>query len=290
MIQFDSILQAFNYVFENKKITTLSMPGSIFPWFYADEIREAIGFNNDNTHMTRYMDHQDEYIAILSISNEIINQTTPLETPNLGVSSLHGGARQIMLISLPGIFELLRHIRATENNKVGEFWYWINNVILPTLYYNPQIVQELNRLQTENIELQQKARLKPMIEIIDKSQYPYNDYENMKRYFQEVQPYVTLGQAVVAGEYDITIDMLAKILIDNGYPTGSVKLREEMREDGFLCKYNPVYNYPIQDMITKGFMHICNDGTRYYTYITPKGQEFFINYYLNKLKSKTNIQ
>ena len=48
MTQFDSISQALDYMFDGKKITTLNMPGSIYPWFIVDDIRKAIGFNSDN--------------------------------------------------------------------------------------------------------------------------------------------------------------------------------------------------------------------------------------------------
>jgi len=72
MIQFDSILQAFDYMFNGKKITTLNMPGSMLPWFYVDEIREAIGYTNNNTHMTRYMDYKDEYLAVLKFQRLVL--------------------------------------------------------------------------------------------------------------------------------------------------------------------------------------------------------------------------
>jgi len=194
-----------------------------------------------------------------------------------------------MIISLPGIFELLRHIRATENNRVAEFWYWINNTILPQLYYNPQIVQELNRLQAENINLRQKCNNKPMTEIIDKTRYPYCDYEAIKQYVKESKPYIVLGK-VVATENDlITIDILAHILSANGYPTGTNRMYEELRNDGFLNKYNGLYNHPSQYSIDNGLMTWCSitDSTGTYTkvFVTPKGQKFFINYYMNKLSN-----
>jgi len=104
------------------------------------------------------MDHRDEYIAVLVISNDSVNLTGTSEkddyTPNKYSPT-------VMIISLPGIFELLRHIRATENNRVAEFWYWINNTILPQLY-NPQIVQELNRLQND-IDINLKFDINPVL-------------------------------------------------------------------------------------------------------------------------------
>ena len=276
---FNSLQQALQYAFKGLPFRMVFPTNNINdPYFIGLELLPIFG-ERDSFNLTRSL-AEDETMTIN------INE---LPSFNEGSLEINKFTPTITLISLPGLFKLIA-IKSSRNPNVAEFDRYIRHEVLPTIWSNPEIMERINALSMENAQLRHKNSLKPMIEIIDKSQYPYNDYENMKRYFQEVQPYVTLGQAVVAGEYDITIDMLAKILIDNGYPTGSVKLREEMREDGFLCKYNPVYNYPIQDMITKGFMHICNDGTRYYTYITPKGQEFFINYYLNKLKSKTNIQ
>jgi len=273
---FNSLQQGLQYAFKGFPFRMVFPTNNINePYFIGLELLPIFEVR-DSYELTRVLS-EDETMNI---------NTNEFPAFNEGNRNPLGGNPTITLISLPGLFKLVA-VKSSRNPNVAEFDRYIRHEVLPTLWNNPEIMEQINALSMENAQLRHKINLKPMIEIIDKSQYPYNEYENMKRYFQEVQPYVALGQAIVAGEYDITIDMLAKILIDNGYPTGSVKLREEMREDGFLCKYRPVYNYPIQDMVTKGYMHICNDGTRYYTYITPEGQKFFINYYMNKLKSKT---
>lgn len=286
MIQFDSILQAFDYMFDGKKITTLNIPGSAFPWFYVDQIREAIGYKNDNHDMVKRMDHRDEYIAVLAVSDVPEKQSGTSEGNNYTPNKY---SPTIMIVSLPGIFELLRHMRASENNRVAEFWYWINNTILLQMYYNPQIVQELNRLQDETTKLKKKLDSKIMIQNVDKTRYPYCDYEAIKQYVQETKPYTVLGKAVATENDLITIDMLAHIIQSKGYPTGANRMYEELRNDGFLNKYKGLYNHPSQYVIDNGLMTWCciTDSTGTYTkvFITPKGQEFFINYYMNKLSN-----
>ena len=289
MIQFDSVLQAFDYMFGDNKITKLSMPGSIYPWFYVDEIRKAIGYNSDNNQLTRYMDHRDEYLAVLHVSELPVNLTEGSKCINNG---LNKHTSSVMIISLPGVFELLRHIRASENNRVGEFWYWMNNTILPQLYYNPQIIQELNRLQAEKIELQQKANLNLMTIPVDKSFGLAKKYEDLKRYTIANQEYINLGQMVSVSECDITIDMLAHILTSHGYPTGTIRMYEELRNDGFLCKFREKYNHPTQQAINDGILkwgvfQNSNNQPIYVVLITSYGQKVLINHYISKFNYYT---
>ena len=147
MINFTSMQQAFRHAFGEYSIDTITIPNSPHPWFLVDQIRNAIGFNGDNNHFTRYMDYKDEYLAVLTLPEMAAN----FDTPNLGASSLrtHGGARRFLLVSLPGLFELLRHISAKTSPRIGDFWYWMNNIVLPTLYYNPELVQQINDLSKQ---------------------------------------------------------------------------------------------------------------------------------------------
>ena len=147
MINFTSMQQAFRHAFGEYSIDTITIPNSPHPWFLVDQIRNAIGFNGDNNHFTRYMDYKDEYLAVLTLPEMAAN----FDTPNLGASSLrtHGGARRFLLVSLPGLFELLRHISAKTSPRIGDFWYWMNNIVLPTLYYNPQLVEQVHDLSYE---------------------------------------------------------------------------------------------------------------------------------------------
>ena len=94
------------------------------------------------------MDYRDEYLAVLTLPEMPAN----LACDNLSQannSAGHGGIRQFMIVSLPGLFELLRHISAKTSPRIGDFWYWMNNIVLPTLYYNPQLVEQVHDLSYE---------------------------------------------------------------------------------------------------------------------------------------------
>ena len=170
MHNFNNIQEALNHIFEGYNISTIKIPGTVHPWFLVDQIRNAIGSNaRNNTEFTMYMEHRDEYLAVLTLPNLLDN----LQDDNLSCfrSTANGGARRFLIISFPGLFELLRHINAKTSPRVSDFWYWLNNIVLPELYYSPEITEELV----------DRSKKRVMCYTIDKSRYPYNEYENMRR-------------------------------------------------------------------------------------------------------------
>ena len=66
-VQGDSIQQAVGYIFDNKPITIINLPNSSYPWFIADEIRNALEYELNNSHMIRSLRFKDETVATLSI-------------------------------------------------------------------------------------------------------------------------------------------------------------------------------------------------------------------------------
>ena len=109
----------------------------------------------------------------------------------------------------------------------------------------------------------------------------------MKTQIENDKEFTELGKCVSEYADNISIGALAGILAQNGYPTGEHKLAEELRNDGFLCKFGANYNKPYQKFINAGIMTICytNESCSTWTpMITNKGIQYFVNFYINKMR------
>ncbi len=111
---------------------------------------------------------------------------------------------------------------------------------------------------------------------------------------EEDAPKVLFADAVTASKRSILVGELAKILKQNGHDTGQNRLFAELREQGYLqsCK-GERYNQPTQMAMELGLFELKKtainnpDGTSRVcttTKVTPKGQQYFITRYLNKVE------
>ena len=109
MINFTSMQQALDFMFDGKKLSVVYLPNDPYRWYFVDEIRNILEFKKDNYEFTKNLIFRDRVIAVLNLGNE---QLVCFHT-NDGVANNQagrGGIRQFMIISEPGLFELLRHI------------------------------------------------------------------------------------------------------------------------------------------------------------------------------------
>ena len=146
MVNFESVQSALDFIFEGKHLTAISIPNSQYPWFFVDEIRNILEFKKDNYEFTKNLNFRDQVIAILNLSNlQQIGYPT-----NDGVSDYlanrHPEARSFMIISEPGLYELL--VRS-HMPKALVFQQWLFFTVLPTLRANPQLVQQVHDLSYE---------------------------------------------------------------------------------------------------------------------------------------------
>lgn len=105
------------------------------------------------------------------------------------------------------------------------------------------------------------------------------------------KPKVIFADAVASSESSILIGELAKLISQNGYDIGQNRLFSWMRENGFLIKKKgELFNLPTQRSADMGLMEVKKrtinnaDGsirTTRTTKITGKGQQYFINHFLD---------
>lgn len=114
--------------------------------------------------------------------------------------------------------------------------------------------------------------------------------EGLLRDVEWMKPKEIFADAVACSQTSILIGDLAKILKQNGIKTGQKRLFETLRAEGFLIKGGSSKNMPTQKSMemelfeVKEGTYVDSSGrniTTKTTKVTGKGQQYFINYFLN---------
>ena len=105
---------------------------------------------------------------------------------------------------------------------------------------------------------------------------------------EEDRPMTEFGLAISTSEGCVSVAQLAAMLCQKGVDTGEHRLFAEMREDGFLNSSGMYYNKPAQRYLEnkmmeyKVFKNKFNNKVTFQPLITPKGIQYFMDYYLRK--------
>lgn len=115
--------------------------------------------------------------------------------------------------------------------------------------------------------------------------------EEQTAQIEEMKPKAIFADAVATSHTSILIGDLAKILKQNGVETGQKRLFEWLRENGYLSKRKGTeWNSPTQKSMNLGLFEVKettamnpDDSVRINktTKVTGKGQQYFINKFLN---------
>lgn len=108
---------------------------------------------------------------------------------------------------------------------------------------------------------------------------------------QRMKPKEIFADAVATSDTSILIGDLAKILRQNGYPTGQKRLFQQLREEGFLIKSGSSRNMPTQKAMERKLFEVKEttinnpDGSiriTKTTKVTGTGQNYFVNRFLTR--------
>lgn len=180
------------------------------------------------------------------------------------------------------LYRLITHSKLPNAEK---FESWVFDEVLPSIrktggyIYGEEIMNEDQLIMATMNVLNKK---------IEKLQI-----ENSKQtqLIEEQKPKVLFADSVCASESSVLIGELAKILKQNGIDIGQNRLFHWLRENGFLIKSGESKNLPTQKGMNlelfeiKERTHFNPDGSSILTRttkITPKGQIYFINKFLNQ--------
>ena len=131
MIIFNSIQEGLQYLFSdecgNSQVTPVYPNGDLNdPWFYVHEIATCLNYNSNISNMIRGL--PDNLVGMYNL--------------HMNLSDGRQQVRQVLIISLPGLMELIGKSRAS---RAEQFRSWVYGVLIPGLYKHPEIVHQLNK-------------------------------------------------------------------------------------------------------------------------------------------------
>lgn len=246
--------------FGDVRVTTINGE----PWFVAVDVCRVLEIGNSRQAVARLDDDEKGVIS----------------------TDTHGGEQKVQCVNEPGLYSL---VLGSRKPQAKEFKRWITHEVIPSIrkhgaYMTPETIEKvlfdpdfIIRLATD-LKTERELRIK------------------LERKVEEDAPKVLLAEQVSASHDSIMVKQLAHILTQNGFEVGQNELFARLRFDGYLCMARGKrWNTPTQMAIEKGLFDVQENpyhtrhGIRlsYTTYVTPRGQKYFLDRYVNKL-SDTN--
>lgn len=246
-------LQLFQ--FEDNQIRTVSSNGII--WFSAPDVTNALKLTNTT-------------VALKSLDGDEVTKF------NLG-----GLSGETNFISEPGLYKL---IGASRKPAAKRFNRWVTHEVLPSIrkhgaYMTPETIEKAIYNPDFIINLATKLKDEQA-----KTAALTADNETMK-------PKALFADAVATSHTSILIGDLAKLIRQNGVDIGQNRLFAWLREHGYLIGSGDRRNMPTQRAMDLGLFDIKErtfqnpDGSvriTKTTKVTGKGQQYFINKFLQK--------
>lgn len=227
------------------------------PLFLAKDVAEWIEY--DTSSINKMLNNVDE--------TEKVRKNVP--TP--------GGNQEMWFLTEDGLYEVLM---LSRKQIAKEFKKQIKE-ILKTIRKNGMYVTE-RLLDNPDLAIQAFTKLKEERE----------KRKELEAKIEEQKPQVLFANTVKSSYTSILVGELAKILTQGGFKTGQNRLFDLLRKDGFLIsRQGTDYNMPTQKSMELGLFEIKEstvnnpDGSIRISKtpkVTGKGQEYFINRFLNR--------
>jgi anti-repressor protein len=207
-----------------------------------------------------------------------------------------GRAQDTRIIPESDIYRLI--IKAADQSrnpeikeKAARFEKWIFEEVLPSIrkhgtYLTKEKAEEfINNPDT-------------IISLLNVIKEKDEENERLQNKIEDDKPKVAFADALASSQCSIPIGDFAKILQSNGIDIGPNHLFERLRDAGLLIKRKCTdRNSPTQKAMKLGIFSI-NESTTLHpdggvtlsrsTKITPKGQRYLINFFLDKGRRKKN--
>lgn len=248
----NTIVKVFeNQKFGNLRVVTDEKTGN--PLFCAKDVALALGYRNTKDAISKHC----KGVAI----------RYPLSTS--------GGTQTVRFITEGDMYRL---IASSKLEGAQRFESWVFDEVLPSIRRDGGYM--VSREDESPEETMARAIL-----------IAQSTIERQKKRIAEMRPKEIFADAVSASHTSILVGELAKLLSQNGYPTGQNRLFAQLREEGYLMKGGSSKNMPTQKSRELGLIEIKEttitnpDGTIRVTKtpkVTGKGQVYFINRYCGK--------
>lgn len=248
-------LLVFSY--EGKEVRTIQRNGE--PWWVLKDVCDVLELSNSRMVSDR-LDEDEKGVSIIDTL---------------------GGKQELTVISESGLYNVILLSRKPEARK---FKRWVTHEVLPQIrkhgaYITTSKLEEIMNDPDSWIKLLTTLKEERL------------EKERLQLQASEDKPKVIFADAVSVSDGTILIGELAKILKGNGMDIGQNRLFERLRQNGFLIKRKGTdYNAPTQKAMELGLFRVKETAITHSdghvtisktTKVTGKGQQYFINYFLN---------
>lgn len=251
-------------IFNNPQFGSFRTAGnSDNPLFCAVDVARALGYANP---AKAVIDH--------------CKGVTILETPTAG------GVQAMKYIPEPDVYRLIFKSNAPNAEKFNTYFA---EEVLPTIRKHgmyataekiEQMLQDPENMIKVLTTLKEEREQRIAAEAKATQLQAIND---------EQRPKVVFADAVIGSEGSCLIGELAKILAQNGIKIGANRLFDWLRENHYLGTSGEYYNIPNQRYVEQGLFELKKNTysvngtmqTRTTPKVTTKGQQYFINKFLN---------
>ncbi|HEN0425030.1 phage antirepressor KilAC domain-containing protein [Streptococcus agalactiae] len=253
--------------FKGQEVRTVTIDNE--PYFVGKDVAEILGYTNSKDALKNHVDSDDKQILQRS-------QNATLEIPNRGLT----------IINESGVYNLIFAAAKQSANpeikeKAQKFKRWVTSEVLPTIrkhgmYATDELLDNPDFAIATLQKLKEEREAKKLLEA----------------QIEADRPKVLFADAVSASKSSCLIGELAKILKQNGIDIGQNKLFQWLRANGYLIsRRGESWNQPTQKSMQLGLFELKktainhSDGhttTNVTPKVTGKGQQYFINKFLNQ--------
>lgn len=249
-------IQIFNY--NDYEIRTIQRDGG--PWFV---LRDVCG------------------VLALGTPARVAERLDGDEVSQTHIIDSIGREQETTIINESGLYHV---ILRSDKPEAKPFRRWVTSEVLPSIrrhgiYATPDTVEKLLADPDTTIKLLETIKQERAARVALEAQTEAD------------KPKVLFADAVSASHTSILVGDLAKLLRQNGVEIGQNRLFRFMREKGYLCSSGGRYNLPTQRSMDRGWFQVKEttinqpDGSIRITRtvkVTGKGQQYFINLFLDK--------
>ncbi|MDM0934652.1 phage antirepressor KilAC domain-containing protein [Clostridium perfringens] len=252
--------------FENKPVEVFEWNGQVL--FNPYDCGDCLGLEKSS--IRNYLAEMNEKQSIVLTNSKVLN-TDIRKLANRGEKFL----------TESGVYKLIFKSKKKEAEK---FQDWVTDDILPS-------IRKHGAYMTENTL--EKALTSPdfLIQLATNLKEEQEKRRLLEEEKERNAPKVIFADAVSTSHTSILVGELAKLMKQNGIDTGEKRLFKWLRDNGYLIKRKGTdYNMPTQKSLELKIIEIKErtinnpDGSIRITKtpkITGKGQQYFINKFLN---------
>ena len=265
-------------IFDNPMFGEIRTAGTAEqPLFCLADVCKAVGLTNPRQVRARLDDSDVQLIDLHAVN------------PNDG--HVYGNS-VANFVTESGFYDVILQSSSPNVKPVRK---WVTGEVLPAIRktggyipVGPQMTEQeilAHALQiTQRTIEEQKKRIVDLQVESARQLHKISEHEQTMR---KMQPKVTFAEFVGKSDDTVSVDMMAKLLAQNGVPNmGEKRLFQWLRQHLYISDQKNTWNRPYQKWIERGIFRIetsvwkdVTTGTAHISYIprvTTKGQEYFV--------------